>query len=423
MSKQRSATGDSTDESGTNTRRRFLFGLAATMATGAVAGCSSGDGGSTTTAPDEGPGGGGTATDTPTETATAADTDEPSDSETTTAESPGPRTIEDLAGRTVEIPGTVDRVIPLSSGALRMVAYADATDNVVGVEQLETRNQKRPFRPYNHANPDLAETTSIGSRKNPEPELILQQDPDVIFYAWAKAGKADKLQKQLEIPVVVIRPGDLNPELRDDFFATMRLVGDVLGTADAAESVIQSTEDLMADLNERTTDVPKSERPTSYVGYLGRGKHGFNYTQPLYPPFHFVNANNVASDVTEDLKKKKGAARVTIDPEQIIKWNPEYVFIDTGTEKYDALENPEYQAIEGIEQGNVYGVFPTRDYSINFGTAFANAYYIGTVLYPDRFSDVDPAAKADEIYEQFVGAPVYEDVANSYGQGYGRMDV
>jgi len=103
--------------------------------------------------------------------------------------------------------------------------------------------------------------------------------------------------------------------------------------------------------------------------------------------------------------------------------SPEYVFVDTGTEKFEALQNPEYQAIEGIKQGNVYGVFPTRDYSINFGTAFANTYYIGTVLYPDRFSDVDPAAKADEIYEQFVGAPVYEDVADSYGQGYGRMDV
>lgn len=422
MSKQRATVGDSSDESGTNTRRRFLFGLAATMATGAVAGCSSGDG-STTTAPDGEPGGGATATETPTETPTESGTEQPSDSETATGESSGPRTIEDLAGRTVEIPGTVDRVIPLSSGALRMVAYADATDKVVGVEQLETRNEKRPFRPYNHANPDLAEMTSIGSRKNPEPELILQQDPDVILYAWADAGKADDLQAKLEIPVVVIRPGDLNPELRDDFFATMRLVADVLGTSDAAESVIQSTKDLIADLNERTKEVPESERPTSYVGYLGRGKHGFNYTQPLYPPFHFVNANNVASGVTEDLKKKKGAARVTIDPEQIIKWDPKYVFVDTGTEKYEALENPEYQAIEGIDEGNVYAVFPTRDYSINFGTVLANAYYIGTVLYPDRFSDVDPAAKADEIYEQFVGAPVYEDVADSYGQGYGKMDV
>jgi iron complex transport system substrate-binding protein len=304
-----------------------------------------------------------------------------------------------------------------------MVAYADAVDAVVGVEQLETKNEKRPFRPYNHANPELAETTSIGSRKNPESELVLRQEPDAIFYAWANAGKADKLQRKLGIPVVVITPGDLNPALRDDFFATMRLVGDVLGTSEAAESVIDHTKSLTNDLSERTSDVPKDERPRSYVGYLGRGKHGFNYTQPLYPPFHFVNANNVASGVTEDLKKKKGAARVTIDREQIIKWDPEYLFVDTGTEKYDALNNPEYRSITAIQEDNVYRVFPTRDYSINFGTVFADAYYIGSVLYPDRFSDVDPAAKADSIYEGFVGEPVYEQVADSYGQGFGPMDV
>jgi iron complex transport system substrate-binding protein len=44
----------------------------------------------------------------------------------------------------------------------------------------------------------------------------------------------------------------------------------------------------------------------------------------------------------------------------------------------------------------------------------ANSYYIGKVLYPDRFADVDPEQKADEIYTMFVGKPVLSDINKNY---------
>jgi iron complex transport system substrate-binding protein len=328
-----------------------------------------------------------------------------------------------MAGRPVELPASVDSVIGLGSGGLRLLTYVGATGDVVGVEQLETTSEKRPFRPYVHANPSLSDRPSIGSRKSPDAELLLQQDPDVIVWAWAKGGDATNLQNRLGIPVVVIRPGDIDPTNRSDFFRSLELLGTVTGRREAASELTSYTRSLVDDLQSRTGDVPAPERPSSYVGYLGRGKHGFPYTQPLYPPFDFVNADNVAGGVSEDLKKKKGAARVTVDPEKIIEWDPSYVFVDVGTESYDALTLPEYESITAIENGDVYAVFPTRDYSINFGTALADAYYVGSVLYPDRFGDVDPVAKADEIYETFVGAPVYDDVAESYGTGFGRMEL
>ena len=147
------------------------------------------------------------------------------------------------------------------------------------------------------------------------------------------------------------------------------------------------------------------------------------YTQPLYPPFDVTGADNVASVVSEDLKRKKGAARTTVDPEQLIEWDPSYLFVDLGTESYDDLENEEYQSITAIENGDVYGVPPTRDYSINFGTVLANAYYVGTVLFPEAYGDVDPKATADDVYETFVGAPVYAEVAEAYGGGYGKLEA
>jgi iron complex transport system substrate-binding protein len=328
-----------------------------------------------------------------------------------------------MAGRTVEVSASVDSVIGLGSGGLRLLTYLDAVEMVAGVERFETTTERRPLRPYVHANPSLTDKPPIGSRKSPDRELLLQQDPDVIVWAWAKGGDATNMQNRLGIPVVVVRPGDMNPASRDDFVRSLRFLGDLLDRSGAAEQVRRYMETAIADLDDRTAGVPDDERPSAYVGYLGRGQHGFPYTQPVYPPFDLVNANNVAADATGGVQGKKGAPRVTVDPESIIKWDPSTVFVDGGLESYDALAEPEYAGIEAIETGRIYSLLPTRDYSVNFETVLADAYFVGDVLYPDRFEDVDPVARANEIYDAFVGAPVYGEVADSYGAGFEKLQL
>jgi iron complex transport system substrate-binding protein len=48
-------------------------------------------------------------------------------------------------------------------------------------------------------------------------------------------------------------------------------------------------------------------------------------------------------------------------------------------------------------------------------TAIADAYYMGKVIFPESFEDVDPVAKADEIYEYLLGKPLYEDMVRDFG--------
>ena len=275
--------------------------------------------------------------------------------------------------------------------------------------------------PYVHANPSLQDKPSIGSRKSPDRELLLQQNPDVIVWAWASGGDASNLQNRLGIPVVVVRPGDMNPANRGAFVRSLEFLGALLDRKRAAQELKAYVATTIADLDDRTADLPDDERPSTYVGYLGRGQHGFPYTQPVYPPFDLVNAKNVAANATGGFQRKKGAPRVTVDPEEIIEWDPSTIYVDGGTECYDALGEPEYATIDAIETGRVYSLFPTRDYSVNFETVFVDAYFVGATLYPDRFEDVDPIARANEIFETFVGAPVYRSVADSFGAELGRV--
>jgi iron complex transport system substrate-binding protein len=59
-------------------------------------------------------------------------------------------------------------------------------------------------------------------------------------------------------------------------------------------------------------------------------------------------------------------------------------------------------------------VLPYNWYSQNFESILANAYFVGKILYPDRFADVDPIAKADEIYSFVVGKPVFEEMNRTF---------
>jgi iron complex transport system substrate-binding protein len=240
-------------------------------------------------------------------------------------------------------------------------------------------------------------------------ELILKQAPQVIFWTDTTASEANALQTKVGIPVVVLEYGDLGPN-RDVLYAGLELVGSILGRQKRAEELINFIEDTIADLDSRTADLPESARPRAYVaGVSYRGTHGIVSTEPAYEPFLFVNAKNVAGEL--------GFEHIMIDGEQLLKWDPDVIFVDEGgwALVLEDLEKPEYASLSAVSDGELYGVLPFNHYTCNFATVLADAYFIGSVLYPDRFSDVVPEEMADRIYQKFVGAPVYGQMKELFG--------
>ena len=126
-----------------------------------------------------------------------------------------------------------------------------------------------------------------------------------------------------------------------------------------------------------------------------------------------MNVNNLA--YRKGMKGKE-LSHADVAKEMIVKWNPQYLFVDLSTLQlgdqagglYELRNDPAYATLTAVKEGRVYGLLPYNWYSRNYGCILANAYYIGKLIYPDRFADVDPAAKADEIFTFLVGKPVYE---------------
>ena len=59
---------------------------------------------------------------------------------------------------------------------------------------------------------------------------------------------------------------------------------------------------------------------------------------------------------------------------------------------------------------------------MNISYALVNAYWAGTVLFPEEFSDINIQAKAGEILTFFLGENTF-DVMEAGGLTYGTIDL
>ena len=335
-------------------------------------------------------------------------------------------TVTDLLGREVTIPASVERVIAIGPGALRLYVYAGNLAYVVGVEQMETGDVTG--KPYMIANPDLAKLPIIGQggpNNAPDPEKILTVTPDVIFSTYATdASAADELQAKTGIPVVVLSYGGASFGTTAIFGTTLqdslRLVGSITGQNEKAQAAVAFIQQAQQDLDARTKDIPETDRPAVYVGGLGaRGTHGIESTQGQYALLDVIHARNVVDETGQ-------GGSIMIDKEKLLAWDPAFIFVDQGgfaTVVEDYGKNPAfYDSLSAVKDGSVYAQLPYNYYSTNIDTAIANAYYLGKILYPAAFADVDPARKADEIYQALLGQPVYAQMVASFG-GFGALKL
>ncbi|MCF7876050.1 iron ABC transporter substrate-binding protein [Candidatus Bipolaricaulota bacterium] len=316
------------------------------------------------------------------------------------------RVLEDVLGRKVRVPGKVTRIVGIEAGTLRLITYLEATDLVVGVENFEKRDRKRPYR---LAHPEFGELSNLGPIHGGDPELIVAARPEVIFWSYATEKKANDLQARTGIPVIVLNPGPPRTMAKGELESSLKMMGKVLGKTERARQVIQFIDDEIAKLKELGKDAEISG-VTAYVGGIGqRGAQGINSTEPGYPPFSFIGLENSAGDI--------GMDHAMINEEKLIQWDPDYLFVDEAglsLVKKD-LRRAQFKGLYAVRTGNVFGLLPYNYYTTNFGTVMANAYYIGKLVYPKAFNGIDPEEKADEIYEFLVGDEVYSEMEKVFG--------
>ncbi len=321
--------------------------------------------------------------------------------------------ITDMLGRELSIPNRIERIIPLGS-ALRFITYMQCVEKVAGIEAYEHRNKDSAGRPYSLAIASRVDAIPAigegGPGKLPDFERVISVKPNLIIAMGFDISLVNNIQQKTGIPVLSLSYGGRGMLDFIQVEESLRILGKLCNKTQRAGDLITYINSLREDLHRRTKDIKK--RPFVYVGAVSfSGRHGITSTQGDYMPLKWINGYNVA-----DALKKSGP--LFLDKEKVLQWDPEVIFIDMGgieLVREDFKKSPDfYHRLKAVKLGKVYSLLPFNFYHTNIEIALANAYYMGKLLYPERFRDIDPAKKADEIFRTFVGVPAYDRLKKEY---------
>ena len=136
----------------------------------------------------------------------------------------------------------------------------------------------------------------------------------------------------------------------------------------------------------------------------------------------------VQSIVVDNRTDKKTPKKTydEVDLEQIIRWDPDIIFLDPGNMDLvndEYRNNPDFfQSLRAVREGKLYTMPSTNAAGPNITYLLINAYYAGIVLYPDQFADVVLEEKAGEIMEQMLGADFFQEMEEG-GLYYGTIAI
>lgn len=327
------------------------------------------------------------------------------------------RTIVDALGRSVEVPERINRIVCTGPGALRLVTYLNRDHLLVGIESTDKKFSKNVLRDYAYARSDYFKHVPIigrgGSTANTaDAQAIVALLPDVILSGCSPKA-IEELRQQTGLPVVSVHYSGEN-FFEGDFLKALFIAADLLHALPRAQELGDFIHAAQHDLMRRTQKIDRSARPSVYpAGISHIGTHGFTATYSNFGPLKVVGAHNVAD--RDDLQ---GFYEANAD--EIRRWNPDVIFLDPYSlplvsQQYKGRKSF-FQSLKAVKNGNLYLLPSFTQYNTNITYGLMNAYQVGKLLSPGAFSDIDLAAKMNEILTKFLGYAYYDKLAAFYGK-------
>ena len=331
------------------------------------------------------------------------------------------RTFTDGQGRKVEIPTKIERICPLAN-APRLLTYLGLADKFVGIQECEIADSPIMAYAYPHKEawsklPNTG-TDSLGAGKW-YAEVLIECKPDIIVTSYTP-DIADDIQNKTGIPVVSF-PNEL-VLFSDEYNEALKMLGDACGVSERADEVVSCIKNTLEDVKNRVKDVPDDNKPSVLgAGATFKGSHSIDGVYCNYPLFTTLAANDAATGISS----KMGGQLV--DREQILKWNPDIIFFDVGSMNMvndDFKADPAYfNSLKAVTEGKLYKWPNSTWHYSNVEIPLVSLYYVGGLLYPEQFKDVDFEKKASEIFDTFLGEPDYLKTLNEAGAGYGPVTL
>lgn len=304
-------------------------------------------------------------------------------------------TVTDSAGRTVEVPQPLERVIVLSSDhAVPLKCIGVSPDKVVGISKYVADDKE--------ILPEISKKAQVGSSFSPNLEKIVELNPQVIF-AYVKWPGPDKLEKKLPGEIKVVRLDLYKPETMK---REIKLLGRMFGQEEEAEKYAGFWFSKIEAIEKKVKDLKEGERVRVYYEHGVKPYHTCSQGSGYHQLVEMAGGINIARGLVGGYPE--------VDPEWVIEQNPGVIIRDlyghagfgnpdAGPLKKSAeslKERPGFGEIKAVKEGEVY----TFTHSL-WGGSFKNigACYLAKVFYPELFKDLDPEKYLKEHMEKYLG--------------------
>lgn len=243
----------------------------------------------------------------------------------------------DSVGRKVIIPKKIYRIVslyPMSTIIIFSIKEQDKlVGRVTGEKVINLQNIKKIFNDYD-------KLPEIGSFKDYNPETILSLKADIIITPHYTNIK--KLG-ELNLPVVL-----LNHENPNDLIKSIEILGDAFDKIDEYQKIKNYFENKKSFIENKIKGIEKKKV------YIAGEKISKSFGSDFYQTFMVDIAGG--ESVTKNIK----GGKIEISIEDLLKYNPEFIFLPTyfiGT-KDELLKQKELQEIKAIKEKKVY-TFPS----------------------------------------------------------------
>ncbi|CAM6854957.1 ABC transporter substrate-binding protein [Morganella morganii] len=333
-------------------------------------------------------------------------------------------TVVDAAGRTVEVPEKVERILLGEGRMIHAVALLEGDKPLARIAGWQGDFRKldpQSYAVYKAKFSEIDKIPLIGNttEDSVSAEKVLTLNPDVAIFGLAGhgPGKNSELVGQLEkagIPVVFV---DFRNEPLKNTLPGMRVLGKVLHREEKAKAFEDFYQKQMKLVTDVTDKIPEDKKPTVFIdlragsfpdccGTAGNGNLG-NFID-------LAGGKNIAKDV---LPTPLG----TMNLEKVIAADPDIYLVsgakapgstDAGVQlgaqatEADAkaslkaiTERKGINTLTAVKEGRDYAIwhnYYNSPYNVIAAQAFAKWFY------PEQFKDLDPKKTMDEMYSQFL---------------------
>lgn len=320
------------------------------------------------------------------------------------------RIVVDSIGRKVEIPDKVERIGCLYAFSGHVTALLGEEDKIVAVVEGLKRDKL-----LTDMFPDILNKPVPFTEGSINMEELVRLDPDVVFIRKTTAENQAEMD-QLEsfgIPALVIDPNTME-EQKD----SVRIVGEVCGgdAMEKAEKYDQIYQHAIDTARQKANLLKSGQKVTLFHSINEATRTDAEGTLPAEWT-ELVGVKNVSADKDLNLLEGKSYAGL----EQIYLWDPQIIICnEPGVGDY-ILSDSKWAGLQAVKNQKVYQMpiaISRWGHPGSMETPLA-IYWLGKLVYPELYQDVDLVKETKDFYQYFFGYNLSNDEVSMILSGEG----